>query len=369
MDFSLIFGYPLGWVMWALYQVVKNYGIAILIFTLFIRVILYPLGIKQQKSTARMAMFQPKIADLQKKYKNNKQKLQEEQMKLYEKEGYNPMSGCFPMLIQLPILFGLINVIYNPLTHMVRISDALIKQATDIAHTVLGNAFIASSPQISIINAVKVNPTQFSSLGSDFVNSVQNFDLTFLGFNLGETPVFGWNWLILLPLISGATSVFAMWLSTKYNYSAAMGGQQMAGATKGMLFIMPLFSLFFAFSVPSGVVLYWIASNVFMAIQTIMLYRIYSPEKMKVILEKDRVKQQAKKKQKSSKLQRMLQESQMGKQEVEKAAAEDESAIKEYQGEMLTQKEIDRRRLAEARRRDAEKYGEDYKEVTDDDLR
>ena len=80
MDISLIFGYPLGWVMWLFYQVVQNYGVAILLFTLFTRVLLYPLGVKQQKSSARMAIFQPKIAALQKKYKNNKQKLQEERL-------------------------------------------------------------------------------------------------------------------------------------------------------------------------------------------------------------------------------------------------------------------------------------------------
>lgn len=248
MDFSLIFGYPLGWVMWLFYQVVQNYGVAILLFTLFTRVLLYPLGVKQQKSSARMAIFQPKIAALQKKYKNNKQKLQEETMKLYEEEGYNPMSGCLPLLIQLPILFGLINVIYNPLTHMLRIPDTLISKATEIAQGLEG--YVQTTSQISVINAVKADPSAFSAaLPADVIQSIQNFDLSFLGFNLGSVAPFAWDVLIIIPILSGITSVLATVIAMKFNYNSRVeGAQQMNGMTKGMMFIMPLFSLFFCVS-------------------------------------------------------------------------------------------------------------------------
>lgn len=363
MDISLIFGYPLGWVMWLFYQVVKNYGIAILLFTLFTRLLLYPLGVKQQKSSARMAMFQPKIAALQKKYKNNKQKLQEEQMKLYEEEGYNPMSGCFPMLIQLPILFGLINVIYNPLTHMLRISNDLITKATEIAQGLDG--FVTTTSQISVINAVKADPSAFSSLGSDFVNSVQNFDLTFLGFDMGAIAPLAWDWLIVIPILSGITSVLATMISMKFSYNNRIeGAQQMNGMTKGMMFIMPLFSLIFAFQVPVGVVIYWIMSNIFMALQSFILFKIYTPEKMEKILEEEKKK---KKKKKNSRYQQMLKAAQQ--QGKAPDLVEDENGMVTYKGEVISKKEANRRRLAEARRRDAEKYGEEYKEVTDEDLR
>lgn len=363
MDISLIFGYPLGWVMWLFYQVVQNYGVAILLFTLFTRVLLYPLGVKQQKSSARMAIFQPKIAALQKKYKNNKQKLQEETMKLYEEEGYNPMSGCFPLLIQLPILFGLINVIYNPLTHMLRLSNELIAKATEIAQGLDG--FVQTTSQISVINAVKADPSAFSSLGSDFVNAVQNFDLSFLGFNLGAVAPFAWDWLIIIPILSGITSILATMILMKFNYNNhVQGAQQMNGMTKGMLFIMPLFSLFFAFQVPVGVVIYWIMSNIFMGLQSFILYKIYTPEKMEELLEKDKKK---KKKKKTSRYQQALKAAQQqGKAPM---LAEDENGMVTYKGKVISKKEADRLRLAEARRRDAEKYGEEYKEVTDDDLR
>lgn len=98
---SELIGYPLGWIMWAVYALVKNYGVAILIFTFIVRLILFPLSVKQQKSTAAMAAFQPKLDKLKKQYANNPNKLQEEQMKLYAEENINPMASCLPMFLQL----------------------------------------------------------------------------------------------------------------------------------------------------------------------------------------------------------------------------------------------------------------------------
>ena len=132
---SQLFGTPLGWIMWLLYQVIRNYGIVLILFTILVKAALFPLSVKQQKSSAKMAIFQPKIAEIQKKYANNKQKQQEEMMKLYEAHGYNPMSGCLPLLIQFPILFGIIDVVYNPLTHILRIPKDTIASAVEILKT------------------------------------------------------------------------------------------------------------------------------------------------------------------------------------------------------------------------------------------
>ena len=102
-----ILGYPLGWIMWAIYKVVNNYGVALILFTVLVRLALFPLSVKQQKSSAKMQVFQPKMQEIQKKYANNKEKQQEEMMKLYEQHGYNPMAGCLPSIIQMILLFGM----------------------------------------------------------------------------------------------------------------------------------------------------------------------------------------------------------------------------------------------------------------------
>ena len=113
-----IIAIPLGWIMKGLYYVVKNYGIALLLFTFVTRLIVFPLAIKQQKSTAKMALLTPELEKIKKKYGKNQQKMQEEQMALYAKTGINPMASCLPMIITMVILFALIPIIYGPLTYI-----------------------------------------------------------------------------------------------------------------------------------------------------------------------------------------------------------------------------------------------------------
>ena len=102
-----IIAVPLGWVMKIIYEVVKNYGLTIILFTLVTKILMFPLAIKQKKSTIKMAAFQPMIAEIQKKYATDKVKQQEEMARLQQEHGFSMTSGCLPLLIQMPILFGL----------------------------------------------------------------------------------------------------------------------------------------------------------------------------------------------------------------------------------------------------------------------
>ena len=113
-----ILGTPLGWIIWAIYQVIHSYGWSLIIFTIILRLVQVPFAIKQQKSSARMGALQPKMAEINKgRRRIIRQKRQEELMKLQQEYGYNPMSGCLPMAIPFIILFGMIDVVYKPLTH------------------------------------------------------------------------------------------------------------------------------------------------------------------------------------------------------------------------------------------------------------
>ena len=104
----------LGWVLARIYDVIPNYGVSIVVLTLLIRFLLFPLGMKQIKSMQHMQAIQPKIKEIQKKYKDNKQKVQEETMKLYKEAGVNPLGGCLPVLAQFPILISMYAVIRAP---------------------------------------------------------------------------------------------------------------------------------------------------------------------------------------------------------------------------------------------------------------
>ncbi|MDF2567489.1 MAG: rane protein insertase, YidC/Oxa1 family [Oscillospiraceae bacterium] len=341
-----LFGTPLGWVMGALYGVVKNYGIALILFTIIIKALLFPLAVKQQKGMAKTAVLQPKLQALQKKHGANKQKYQEDMMKLYQEEGYNPMSGCLPMVIQLPILFGLIDVVYKPITHILHMGGDTLEKAKTILQGILGSAYHANTAEIGIVQYIN-NPVyteKFSSLGTDFIHNVQSVDLHFLGIDLGTVPQFAFSILILIPILSGITSLFVSIISMRLNPSTA----QLQGTMKTMMYIMPVFSTFFAFQVPAGVGLYWIAQNLLSAGQSALLMKKYNPKLLAEQAEKE------------------MEEAKLKKKAVIEANAKEKKDSKE---ESLTQKELNRKRLAEARKRDAERYGEEYVEVTDDDLK
>lgn len=356
-----VLGWPLGWVMWLCYQITHNYGISLLIFTLVIRGLLFPLSLKQQKSSVKMQLIKPQMDEIQAKYKTNKEKLNEEMMKLYQKEGYNPMSGCLPLLIQMPILFGLIEVIYRPLKHILRLSADIISTGENI---VLEKGLVATlkglnTAQLHVISEVKKDPSLFAAMGSDAIDKINGFDLNFLFMNLGQTPnvsMFGdilkgtWNPVILIPVLSGLTALLVSLISMRNTPQSDAAGAN--ASMKGMMLMMPIFSTMIAFSVPAGVGLYWCYSNLASILQTLVLNKYYNPKEMAEKAKADYEQRQERERQERI--------------EAKKVAKERGEDVQE---KALSQKEINRRKLAEARRRDAERYGEEYVEVTDDDLK
>jgi len=359
---NTIFGYPLGWIMWLCYKVIPIYGVALIVFTIIMRAILIPFSIKQQKSMVKMQIFQPKMQEIQKKYANNREKMNEEMMKLYQEENYNPMSGCLPMVIQFPVLFGLIDVIYRPMTHILRFGSEIVNQAATIAAPLLNVAadtFTKDySSQLKIIGAVQQNPDAFSGIPG-FVEAVNTLNLNFLGIDLTQTPsVSQFNILWIIPILSGLTSVLMTIFTMKQTAAASAGNSSAAGMSKGMMLMMPLMSVWFAFILPAGVGIYWIISNVLMAIQTFLLNKFMNPVKL---AEQAREEMEIKR-----------EEARQAKIEAKKQAREEAKARGENPEDIekaLSQKEINRIKLAEARRRMAEKYGDSYTDVTDEDLK
>lgn len=364
-------GVPFGWIMYWFFQLVKNYGVALVLFTLFTRLILVPLAVKQQKNTIRMQAFQPKLQKLQKKYANNKEKLNEETMKLYSEEGVNPMSSCLPLLIQMPIIFGLYNVINKPITHLLRISSSTIAKATTIitenkdkfeALKGVSERSIDVRAESYIIKAVQENSSMFSDLGSGFVDKVSNFDYTFLGLNMGDRPTFT-SILILVPILSFvvnlAVTIYTQHKTKQMNPGPKPGGMGM----NAMLYIMPVFSAVFAYTVPAGLGIYWILSSLFALIQTFVLYNIYTPERVQEIAEKE--KQKKKKSNRKSMYERAMEAQAMkdGTYKKPVTTSSDDGEKKMSKAEL---KEYQRKVLNEARRRMAEKYGDEYDNGLDD---
>ncbi len=347
-------GVPFGYVMSFIYNIVHDYGWALILFILLTRILQFPLGIKQQKSTARMAAFQPKLKQIQKQFARDKQRMNQETMKLYEEEGINPTGGCLPMLITMILLFGIIDVIYNPLLHIMHIDQSLVQNAV----TVLG-AQAGGAPQLTIISQIQ-NGGQFAQelsniFGADIVAQIQSFNMNFMGLNLGAIPKDNlWSPVILVPILSFGTQVLSTLIMMK---TQKKNGMEMMGGMKWTMLLMPLLSLWFAITLPAGVGLYWTVSNVLMIAQTLILQKMYPPEKVVAMSQKDIEKTRAKMRAKREKM------DELSARMNEKSGIDPKAQPKKSEKiESAEERDRANRRIAEARRRMAEKYGDEYKE-------
>ena len=282
-NLMIIIYYPLGMLFKLCYMIFQDYGVAILLFALIAKIALLPLSIKNEKGRIKMQSVQPKMKALQDKYKGNTKdpKYAEEMQKLYDQEGYNPLSGCLPQLIQLPIIFGLCNAIRNPLTY---ISDFSNTKVSEIATKFLEAGRLPSSVTAeSLPNWIKTNQISLVDLINnqrDVISSVDlgsytNINLNLLGFFgdiVGTNPQWN-NWTIIIPIISGITSFLVGYISTKVN--APKDDPEAAKAMKKsmstMLYVMPIFSVWIAFSFTISVAFYWIVSNLLSIVQAILL--------------------------------------------------------------------------------------------------
>ncbi len=275
-----IINVPLGYLFRYIYMLLENYGWTLVVFTLVTKLILLPLTVKQQKSMAKMQAVQPKIQALQKKYEYDKEKLNQEMVKIYQENNINPMSGCLPLLIQLPVLFALYYIIRSPLTYVVQLGKHGLPAISEVhaALTQLGST-VAVNDQIGIAaemsRLAEGLATKFP--GVEFLQ----LDFSFFGLNLSETiskiPNFLSSPLIIIPILAGLTTYLSSKISTKFsNQSGQKNGA--ADSMKGMMAFMPFMTAFFAFTLPAGLGVYWIASNVVQTIQQIVLYRMFPAE-------------------------------------------------------------------------------------------
>lgn len=433
----------LGYLMKLCYWICNNnYAIALIIFTLIVKLITVPTQIKQQKSTAKMAKFSPKLKQLQKQYANNKQKLQEETMKLYSEEGVNPMGSCLPMVITMVILFGVIGVVYQPLNYISNIGDSkfslfstsnsTIEEAENLVSDVIIFAdkmegksysqltdkeiekiFIAKTLEDgdNKINDVKISKSDVSekeveraqkvfaeiypddkdfakkitdsSIVSEklyqrpqlllfqiqhagygemfdvvydgFSNDLKEVDYTFFGIPLSVMP--SWkSFYLIIPILSLISQLALTIISQYFQRKNNPGANKMGMGMNAMLYIMPLFSFWISFSFPAGLGLYWTLSAVYSLIQTVILNKIYTPEKVAEMEAKN-----TKKKKRPSMYERALaaQGGNIPNTNGSRAVVLDENG-NEKKMSKEEKKAFDRQRIAEARKRMAEKYGDEY---------
>lgn len=272
------FGFILRW----FYQFTHSFGIALILFTLLTRILMLPLGVKQQKNTIKQIKLQPKERLIRKKYAYDKNLQQQKVMEFYQKEGFNPMAGCLPLLIQLPIMLILYRVIQQPLTYISQYTAADLSAIVEKLQT-----FSLSATQQPLLDTYLSNTTynqvslmqlmgQFSDQLGTLYRGLPNY--TFLGIDLiGKPSLSQFNTLLLIPLAAAVTALIQTLISQ--STSKYISQNQQGGSNTVMMMLMgPVMQLLFTFWFNAGIGLYWVITNIFMILQTLLLNAVMSPK-------------------------------------------------------------------------------------------
>lgn len=263
-----------------------SYVLSMLIFAVIIEILLLPFGIKQQKNQIRQAKLRPKEMAIRNKYKGRNdqatmQKMQQEINEFYQKEHFNPMSGCLPLLIQLPVIIALYQIIINPLKYVVGFSGDQVTAIMERINELMGKGTVAASQTIPYIDKIKTLGVEaFSSIEgfADKVPSVDSLpDFNIFGnFNVGLTPSKeGFSWLLIIPVLVFVSQFLTTKLTRKFTYQAPTAQSANQGcSTTAMDITFPLTSVYFSYILPGAVGIYWIAKSVISLIKQIVLTKV-----------------------------------------------------------------------------------------------
>ena len=296
------FGYLLDW----LYTFTNNYGLALILFSLIVKLVLLPMSVKSKKSMLKMSRLSPQVKALEAKYGDDKQKYQLAVQQMYKEEGVSMGGGCLWSFIPLIILLPLYYVIREPITYMMHnsrsISEAIVAFIQASGENLGTNSYYA---QLAAAGHIGDYMEELKSLAVTANANLQAMNFQFLGIDLAGIPSFrfwdceGWSeiGLFLIPVVSAGLQAASMWISQKMNNQVATNadGEQDADAAKAanqtnatMMLMMPLMSLWIGFSMPAAISIYWIAQAVFGAVQDYFLTKHYR----KVYDEEDAAKQE-----------------------------------------------------------------------------
>ncbi len=308
-----------AWVLTLCYNLVQNYGAAIILFTILVKALLLPLTVKQQKSMIKTQKLQPLLLEIQRKYEYDKEKQSQETMKLYKKYDVNPMGGCLPLVIQFPILIALYYVVKQPITYIMGVDSGEIWRIThaitewgqsnkDALNDLFKNLNIESFAPLyengfKKFGLYEIQIARFLTVHPDILQNhwivetgkaYRTLNFNFLGLDMSQTPNFGAMLGILtgsvanlnletcllwiIPILSGVSSYAASKVSQALSPKPAPKkdeyGNEEKDPMQGMMIFMPLFSAWIAFSVPAAIGLYWIISNLIQMLQQVVITKV-----------------------------------------------------------------------------------------------
>ncbi len=310
--FANIFGYILNWI----YNVIGNYGWAIIIFSIIIKLILLPISIKQQKTMQKNNKLQEKMKEIKVKYKNNPEKQTEATMALYKEENMSPFSGCLSAIVQIILLFAVFYLVKSPLTYMKKVDvDIVNKYNTIIQQYDLSSN--SAYPEIEILREIdniknlkekelseqeEENKTKLSEIKDDELDTLR-INMDFFGLNLAQVPTKSSDWKVyIIPFLYVVMSVISMKITMVTNpnqnkkkkeetarteKALVKKGQQeeefdpVAQMNKNMTYMFPIMYLAVALIAPLGLALYWLMNSVLIIIERLIFNKVLKEEEEK----------------------------------------------------------------------------------------
>ena len=301
--FANIFGYILNWI----YNVVGNYGWAIIIFSIIIKLLLVPISVKQQKTVKKTNKIQEKMKEIKVKYKNNPEKLNKATMELYRTENMSPFSGCLSAIVQIILLFAVFYLVKSPLTYMKKVDVNIIDKYTTISKQYDLSEQNNAYPEIVIlreINNIKELKNKDIQEDDDKINvaeindeELDNLDINmdFFGLNLAQVPTRSSDWkAYIIPFLYVVMSIVSMKFTMATNNKAQnkkkedekalvkKDGEEefdpVAQMNKNMTYIFPIMYLSVALIAPLGLALYWLMNSILIIIERLILNKVIKDE-------------------------------------------------------------------------------------------
>ncbi len=298
---------PFGWLLDFLYQFAGNYGLALILFSLLIKLILLPASAKSKKSTMAMTRLAPLAKAIQDKYPDDQNKANMEVQKLYKEEGVSMFGGCLWMLLPMLLLFPLFYVIREPITYMLHFSAEESAAIVETMKNLIPDAFGKNRIYDQLVAAAHLSeyaPQLVEAIPELAGKTLESLNFNFLGIDLSQIPNWRfWTWTLslsviggfLIPVISAGSNILTMLITQKMNAKVVTdengemdeaAAKTAAGSNKSMMLMMPLITLFIGFSYPCALSLYWLSQNIFGMIQDVILTKHYK----KVYADEDDIK-------------------------------------------------------------------------------
>ena len=277
---NTILGVPLGYVIYIAYGLTGSYGLAIFVFAIIVKIVLFPVMIVAHKNSIRLLQLQPALDVLKHRFVGDKEGLGEAQHELFAKEKYNPLLGILPLVVQLFLIMGMLQVMYRPLQHILRVDAYTIDV---LVQTLYGLGIEGGfAPQLVIMEVFPLYYAAFYDAlavvadGGYIFESIRSTDMYFLGLNLGVTPsLLNPSWNLIIILFSGIAAFSFCYVQNIISPGAL---SQSGRTNKGLTIFTVCLSVYFAWALPVGVGLYWTVGN-FAAIGVVLCLNMLFPQK------------------------------------------------------------------------------------------